>query len=264
MPSATLSATLPVKPSVTTTSTLPLVTSVPSTKPRNSIGRSLARRAAAASRIVSWPLASSVPMLSRPTVGFAMPSTARAKTSPITANCTRLAASHSAFAPRSRNTVALRRVGISEAIAGRSIPGRVLSTNLESAIRAPVLPADTAAAARPSFTASIARPMLLLRPWRRTCEGLASRADLVRRVLDRGLRAELGPRLQEPTQLVLIAEQQEAQAGEPFPRHVGACDHHLRRVVAAHGVEGDGQRHGVTTAHSAALSATRAITSRPL
>ena len=40
------------------------------------------------------------------------------------------------------------------------------------------------------------------------------------------------------------AMQQEAQVGEPLTRHVGASKHHLRRVVAAHGVEGDGQSHG--------------------
>ena len=184
MPSSTLSATLPVKPSVTTTSTLPLVRSVPSTKPRNSIGRWLARSAAAASRMVSWPLTSSVPMLSSPTVGLVTPSTARANTSPMTANWTRLSASHSLLAPRSRNTASLRRVGISEAIAGRSMPGRVLSTNLASAMSAPVLPADTAALARPAFTASIARHMLVPRPWRRTCDGSRIRVDLLGRVLD--------------------------------------------------------------------------------
>ena len=58
------------------------------------------------------------------------------------------------------------------------MPGRVLSTNFDSAISAPVLPAETAAPARPSFTASIARHMLVLRPWRSTWDGLASAPTL--------------------------------------------------------------------------------------
>ncbi len=42
-------------------------------------------------------------------------------------------------------------------MAGRSMPGRVFRTKREMAISAPVLPAETAAWAQPSFTRSMAR-----------------------------------------------------------------------------------------------------------
>ena len=48
------------------------------------------------------------------------------------------------------------RVGSAAQIAGRSIPGRVFSTNFAVPIRAPVLPADTQACASPDFTRSMA------------------------------------------------------------------------------------------------------------
>ena len=44
-------------------------------------------------------------------------------------------------------------------MAGRSMPGRVLSTKRAVAISAPVLPADTAACASPAFTCSMATRM---------------------------------------------------------------------------------------------------------
>ena len=47
-------------------------------------------------------------------------------------------------------------VGNAETIAGRSIPGNVFNTNRAVAINAPVLPALTHAAARPSLTRLIA------------------------------------------------------------------------------------------------------------
>ena len=59
----------------------------------------------------------------------------------------------STFAPKSRARV---RCSLSEgrnlAMAGRSMPGMVLRTKRAVAIRAPVLPADTAACALPSLT----------------------------------------------------------------------------------------------------------------
>ena len=98
----------------------------------------------------------------------------RAKALPITANCTRFSASHSILAPRSSITLSPRRVGNSAAIAGRSIPGSVFSTNFAIAISAPVLPAETTQSARPSATASIASRMLERRPARSAIDGLAS------------------------------------------------------------------------------------------
>ena len=56
--------------------------------------------------------------------------------------------------------------GTATAIAGRSMPGSVFSTNFAIAISAPVLPADTTPSARPSATASIASRMLDRRPAR--------------------------------------------------------------------------------------------------
>ena len=68
--------------------------------------------------MVSEPFSSSVPMLSRPTVGSRTPSTLRAKTSPITANCASVAESQSMLAPRSSITLSPRTVGTIEPIAG--------------------------------------------------------------------------------------------------------------------------------------------------
>ena len=45
------------------------------------------------------------------------------------------------------------------ASAGRSIPGSIRNDSFAIAISAPVLPDDTAAAARPCFTRSIAMPI---------------------------------------------------------------------------------------------------------
>jgi hypothetical protein len=47
-------------------------------------------------------------------------------------------------------------VGITVAIAGRSMPGRVLRTKRAVAISAPVFPAETQASASPDLTRSIA------------------------------------------------------------------------------------------------------------
>ncbi len=50
-------------------------------------------------------------------------------------------------------------------MAGRSMPGSILKTNFAIAIRAPVLPAEMTASARPSATALMASRMLVLRPF---------------------------------------------------------------------------------------------------
>jgi hypothetical protein len=68
-------------------------------------------------------------------------------------------------------------VGQIAAIAGRSTPSIVFRQNLAMAMSAPVLPADTAAAARPSRTASSASHMLdFQRPLRSAWLGFASMA----------------------------------------------------------------------------------------
>ncbi len=171
VPSAVFSATLPVKPSVTITSTVPLAMSSPSTKPWKRPGSSSARSSSRASHSASWPLRSSAPTLSSPQLGSSVPSTVREKTLPMTAKSTRLCASHCTLAPRSSITVSPRRVGKNEAMAGRSMPGKVFSTILAMAMRAPVLPAETTPSARPSSTASMARRILELRPLRSATDG---------------------------------------------------------------------------------------------
>src|SRR5258706_8820317 len=95
-------------------------------------------------------------MLSRPTVGRSISSTAETSALPMIANCNSCSGVQSTLAPRSSARVTPLRVGNCEAIAGRSMPGRVLSTKREIAISAPVLPADTQACATPSFTRSTA------------------------------------------------------------------------------------------------------------
>ena len=65
-------------------------------------------------------------------------------------------------------------VGNMPAMAGRSIPGKVRNTNFDTAISAPVLPAETTPAASPLWTASTASHMLERRPVRSTWLGLAS------------------------------------------------------------------------------------------
>ena len=100
----------------------------------------------------SLPLMSSSPMLSSPTVGRSMPSTAVTSALPMTANWTSCCGVQLTLAPRSSAVVTPLRVGSCEAMAGRSMPGSVLSTKREIAISAPVLPADMQACATPSLT----------------------------------------------------------------------------------------------------------------
>ena len=110
----------------------------------------------AVSFTTSLPLMSSSPMLRRPTVGRSTWSTADTSAVPITANCSSCSGEQLTLAPRSSTVVTPLRVGSCEAIAGRSTPGSVFRTKREIAIRAPVLPAETQASARPSFTRLIA------------------------------------------------------------------------------------------------------------
>ena len=65
-------------------------------------------------------------------------------------------------------------VGSNAASAGRSMPGMVRSASLAMAIIAPVLPADKAASAMPSFTALIAMPIEVVRARRIAWLGFSS------------------------------------------------------------------------------------------
>ena len=76
-----------------------------------------------------------------------MPSTAVTSALPMTANWTSCSGVQLTFAPRSSTVVSPCFVGSWEAIAGRSMPGSVLSTKRAMAISAPVLPAETQACA---------------------------------------------------------------------------------------------------------------------
>ena len=46
-------------------------------------------------------------------------------------------------------------------------------------------------------------------------------------------------RLDQAAEAPFVAEQQEAEIGEPLARQAGTLDHHRRRLVAAHGIECD-------------------------
>src|SRR5260370_10482525 len=77
-------------------------------------------------------------------------------------------------APRSSTTESPRMVGHTAAIAGRSILGSVRRLKRAIAIKAPVLPADTATSASPFLTASIASHIEdVLRPRRNAWLGLS-------------------------------------------------------------------------------------------
>ncbi len=107
---------------------------------------------------------SSSPMFRRPTVGRALPVKTEQSAAPMTANWRKCSAVQSTFAPKSNMIEPPSECmplpageGITDAIAGRSMPGKVLSTNREVAMSAPVLPALTQASASPFFTASKAK-----------------------------------------------------------------------------------------------------------
>ena len=71
----------------------------------------------------------------------------------MTANWTSCSGVQSTFAPKSNTNVMCPSFeGMNLAMAGRSMPGMVFSTKRAVAISAPVLPADTAACAKPSLT----------------------------------------------------------------------------------------------------------------
>ena len=128
-----------------------------------------------ASRTSSRPLTSSTPMLSRPIFGRSRSNNTCAIAPPITARLTRWCASAPIEAPRSSTIDSPRSVGHSAAMAGRSMPGMVFKLNFAMAMRAPVLPADTAASASPFFTASSASHIDdFQRPWRSAWLGFSS------------------------------------------------------------------------------------------
>ncbi len=99
---------------------------------------------------------------------------ARANASPITAKSTSCWASLAMLAPTSSTTLWPRLVGQSAAIAGRSMPSSSRNWNIDIAISAPVLPAETTTSASFFATDSMARHMLVLRPRRSAWLGFSS------------------------------------------------------------------------------------------
>src|SRR4051794_28519749 len=159
VPSIVFSTTLPVKPSVTTTSASPVIRSRPSMFPRKSIPPASPRRAFA-STTSAEPLLCSSPTESNPILGRSTSRTAVLKADPRYANWTRSTARASELAPTSRsNTGRSVRPGTSSrtASAGRRTPCIRRSANSAAVIVAPVGPALTSAAERPSATSAAAR-----------------------------------------------------------------------------------------------------------
>src|SRR6185312_15825659 len=95
-------------------------------------------------------------MLRRPMVGRWRSKIERAIAAPRMAKSINWRASAPIVAPTSSTMLSLRRFGQIAAIAGRSIAAMVRRQNLDIAINAPVLPAETQTSASPFLTASIA------------------------------------------------------------------------------------------------------------
>ena len=122
------------------------------------------------------PLISSTPTLSRPTVGRSMSNTARAMAAPMMAKSTswRGVGADGGADVEHDALAAQRRPDARRSPGGRSC-AMVRRQNLDIAISAPVLPAETAASASPVFTASIAFHIDdFQRPWRSAWLGLSS------------------------------------------------------------------------------------------
>ena len=122
----------------------------------------------------------------------------RAMAAPMIAMSTRCPASAPIVAPTSSTMLSPRRVGHMAAMAGRSICAMVFRQTLAIAIRAPVLPAETAASASPSRTAWTARHMEdLPRPMRIAWLGFSSMRDGDIGMAELGRLLQLGMRVQK-------------------------------------------------------------------
>ena len=105
-----------------------------------------------ASRCISSPLWSSVPLFKRPTFAFFHPYTASAYAEAISAKCTRFTLLHSRFAPQSQSSVPRpEKSGILGQSAGRETPLILPSVSTPAVSTAPVAPLETTASALPSF-----------------------------------------------------------------------------------------------------------------
>ena len=165
-----------------------------------------------------------------------MPKRCLAYTEPISANCTSHSACTSEFAPASSSTVGFAPgTGIGVAIAGRFTPEMRPMRSRAAAIVAPVLPAEIIALARPSRTASAARTsvesFLRRTPWAgSSCIPMTSVAS-IRSSTDAvgtGAAVEVGG----------------PDEHDGYPRSsstVRSGEDRPGSVVAAHGVDGDGE-----------------------
>ena len=172
-----------------------------------------------------------------------MPNTSRATMEPIVANCASCSADALEFAPRSRMCVCPPlRAGTEDMMGARSTGPTVLSTKCAMAVSAPVLPALTMPAARPSFTRSMAMRIeesLRRRMASRGCSDmpttlaagctLSARAHAGRRARERGLD-DLG-----------FADEDELEGGIGGERAQGAGNAFRRTAVTTHHIDGDGR-----------------------
>ena len=134
--------------------------------------------------------------------------------------------------------VALDASATAPAIAGRSIPAMVRRLNFAIAIRAPVLPAETATSASPFFTASIASHIEdFQRPWRSAWLGLASIRTTTSVCTSREAAFSRGRASSSGRDHGLVAEQDEFRVGVAGKRKIGAGNHDRRPDVAPHGIE---------------------------
>ncbi len=113
-------------------------------------------------------------MFSKATRGLGLPSMVLTSIEPMMANCTNCSGVQSTLAPRSSTCTWPWMVGKVEIMAGRSMPGSVLSTNRAVAINAPVLPALTHALATPALTRLMATRMDESFLVRNACAGASS------------------------------------------------------------------------------------------
>src|SRR6185295_8556737 len=155
----------------------------------------------------------------------------------MTANSRRWPGLLSTFAPTSRSTVRPRPLGRTAARAGRSTPGEVPRTMRAAIIAAPVLPAVTIAAARPSrqLGAEADRRAALLAD--RGDRGLVHAHRLLGvDQLDATARiAQAGDLGRHP---LAVADEEDRQAVVDR-RPKSALDRGARREVPSHGIDGD-------------------------
>ena len=151
-------------------------------------------------------------------------------------------------APTSSTTLSPRSVGQIAAIAGRSMLAMVRRQNFDIAISAPVLPAETQTSASPVLTASTAFHIDdFQRPWRSAWLGLSSMRTAMSQCTKVDAAATFGNEASTGAHLVLAAEDQEAHVRPALDHLVQGRKHHLRPVIAAHGVNGNPYHAGVVS-----------------